>query len=477
MFSLFKKKTERKFTWNEFQLAIKYASELNLGRLSNMHSIGGFPVNSYSTIDPADKYCTVDDLYSIVRLLVKTCKRVPLYNYVITDKKKYDKYKTLSKRWDKTKRGWDDLQQLKEQSMELAGDSDPLQKKLDNPDPDGCYTKDEFLEACYGFMLLTGNRYIWMDPLKEGANKGKPYGLYVLPSAFTVPKVNPGFPPQITGYELRLDGLKQISKDEIIHSKYFNPRYDSAGSQLIGLSPVQVMNKTITQSGAEADYTNQGFQNAGAFGMVTSPLTGIDADEAIETAGKLKDDFYKEVGPRFRGDTNLNARRIAMMLGDWKYQQFGFSPADMEVIEQRKITVKKMCNGFGFSDRLLNNDATGSEVSIVAMIKQLYTNAVFPEVHSLRDGLNAKLTPLYGPNNHIDYDYTDIAELQEDIAAVIKRFGEAPAFRVNDLYEAMGFGRLDDEGADAVLIKSGYSLLSDIAAPVEDITITDDYNN
>lgn len=438
----------------------------------NMQTIGGIPVYSNNTIDGTEKYCTVDDLYSIVKRITKTAKRIPLYVYAVKDEKKHAQYKVLARHWERTKRGQDNVLQLKDDSMEIIGDNDELQKRLDFPNE--LYSKDEWLEGAYAYPLLNGNRYIWLDTLKEGANAGKPFGVYLLPPNYTNPKIVQGYPPQITGYELTINGMKEFKPEEIIHSRYFNPRYDISGSELIGLSPVQAMLKTITQSSAERDYTNQALQNAGANGVFTFDGSG---NEAVETAGRMKAEFYKEAGPAWRDGVNYNAKKTAFILGkDAKYTQMGFSPADMEIIAQNKVTFQKMCNVYGVSDILFNNDHASTESNVKEMIKQLYTNAVLPEVHSLRDAFNKSLTPLYkDKKRHIDYDITDITELQEDATAIITRFAAAPAIRINDMYEAMGWGRLDDPAADVVLVKQGYSPLEDVATSIGNLDITGDY--
>lgn len=447
---------------------------------SGVQTIGGYPVYGMNTaIEGTEKYCTVDDLYSIVKRITKTCKRIPLYVYAVKDGKKFGQYKVLSRQWEKSRKGWDNLLELKDASMEIIGEQDELQRLLDNPNE--LNSKDEFMEACYAFMLLSGNRYIWKEMITGGANNGKPLHLYNLPPNYMTLKIEQGFPAQIKGYELTLSGIKGFMPEEVIHSRYFNPRYDITGSELIGLSPVQAMNKTITQSSAERDYTNQSLQNAGAKGILvaTEPqsLPG-GKEKSVETLGKMKADLIRNIGPVWVGDSNRNAGNLGMLSGGWQYIPLGLSPADMEIIAQNKVTFQKMCNVLGVSDILFNNDTAATESNVKEMVKQLYTNAVLPEVHSLRDALNKDLTPLFkDKKRHIDYDITDISELQEDTASIVTRFANAPAFRVDDMMEALGYGKTGQPGADVILVKQGYAPLEDIAMSIQDIPLTGDYAN
>jgi hypothetical protein len=79
---------------------------------------------------------------------------------------------------------------------------------------------------------------------------------------------------------------------------------------------------------------------------------------------------------------------------------------------------------------------------------------------------NKTLTPYFNTatvTKWIDYDISDVPHIQEDINDIITRFANSPAFRVNDLYDATGWGRLDDPNADVVLVKQGYQPLDEAA--------------
>ena len=231
-----------------------------------------------------------------------------------------------------------------------------------------------------------------------------------------------------------------------------------------------------------SDYSNASLANAGAYGAMVAP--GITANgissQTISALGTMKTDFYKEIGSSFSGDVNQNARKIAMLAGDWKYLQFGISPADMDLINQNKVTFKKMCNVFGVSDILFNNDTASTESNVANMVKQMVINACLPEVQSLVHSLNKSVAPAYQKGNYKKVyaeDISDMPELQEDISNVLRKFSDAPAFRVNDLMEAIGYGRLDDPNADIVMVKNGYVPLDELAAQYPDIQPTGDYAN
>jgi len=421
--------------------------------------IGGVPVSSAGG-NPVDKYVTIDDVYSIVRKIVKGCKKVPIYAYAIKDKKSFQRYKSL----EKTRRNKDAIFELKELSLELLGPEDALNKMLENPNQN--QTKDEFLEACYTMMLLTGERFIYIEKILHGANKGMVGNIWVLPSQGMSVEVSNNFPQSITRYEINSPYNKKFAKDEIIFTKYFNPS-DSPLS-LRGLSPLSVAATLVEQAMSERQYSNTALQNAGAYGALTlqNPETQRgELAKSIEALGKMKTELWKEIGSMWSNGKNLNARKLGMITGDWKYLNFGISPSDMAIVAQNKVTFSKLCNVYGVSDILFNNDSAATESNVVRMMNHFFENAVIPEVQSLVQSLNKAVSV---PGRVFEMDMSDISEMQENTNDVVKRFADAPVFKPNDLFEALGYGRDSDPLNEQIYIKSGYTLLEDVGNPFKE---------
>jgi len=80
--------------------------------------------------------------------------------------------------------------------------------------------------------------------------------------------------------------------------------------------------------------------------------------------------------------------------------------------------------------------------------KALYQNAVIPELIKLRDELNRWLVPKYGANLYIDFDFTAIPEMQEDIDKLVSQMANAWWTTPNEKREAMYYGRIEDEKLD-----------------------------
>lgn len=419
--------------------------------------IGGIPVSGSGFQGGVDRYVTVDDVYSIVRKIVKACKKVPINAYAVKDKKQHLKYKAM--KLASSSQGL--LLEQKEKAFELLGEDDELNILLSSPNENE--TKDLFLEACYTMLLLTGERFLYLEKITEGANRGKVMHMHVLPSQTMSVISSNTFPESIKGYQITTPIVRNLTPESIVFSKYYNPQI--SGQQLRGLSPLSVASSLVQQAQAERDYSNTSLQNAGAYGALTLKNTETQRGEivkAVEALGKMKADLWKEIGSLWSNGKNLNARKIGMITGDWQYLNFGISPSDMDIVNQNKVTFKKLCNIYGVSDVLFNNDSASTESNVKQMMNHFFENAVIPEVENLVQALNKAVVV---PGKTYEMDLTDLSEMQEDTNSIVKRFADAPVFKPNDFFDAMGYGKSTDTLAEQLYIKAGYSLLEDIGNP------------
>jgi len=242
------------------------------------------------------------------------------------------------------------------------------------------------------------------------------------------------------------------------------------GSELVGLSPLQAGSKRLTKQQSETDYSVNAFQNSGADVLVTRE----DYDDARDPSfGEMKSSYYSET-------TGVkNAKKAFFTAGKWEVHRMGLSPVDMELLKSENMTFKKLCNIYGVDDRLFNNDSTGSENSVDAMIKHLYTNAALPEVYAFRDAINTKITPLFnqkGVKYYVDCDITGIPELQDDLKKLAEIFSSLPIMIPNMIMEAFNYGKLDDQNMDKVYIKQGYQALDDLIIDDALLKDTGDYS-
>src|SRR6478609_5674613 len=389
---------------------VKAVQQLSLQQSFN--STGNYPVYGYGNQnDQVAAYASVDDLYAVVNRIMKTASLIPLYSYNVVDKKSYSKFKLELKKYVKnpSNKKLYDLIKLQNKALELAGEDDELQQRLDNPNT--FQSKNEFYQLTYIFKLLAGNYYIFKDTLNAGANEG------------------------------------------------------------VGLSPLQAGSKTLTTIANETDYQNQALKNAGAGGVIVNEEPD---DMSIEALGNMKDDVLRELGSAFQGNSNINANKLGFLAGKWNYLKIFIDPVNMQLLEQKKVTFKRLCNLYGISDKLFNNDDGAKYDNYDVALKELYTNAALPLVSGLCDDFNMGLTQHYEEGVVVGYDVADIPELQENQTDIVAKYSNSPGFKPNDLRESLGYGRdLGPEG-EVFLVKQGYEVLEDL---VNGIDIPIDPNN
>jgi HK97 family phage portal protein len=430
--------------------------------------VGGFPVyNQTDTIHNIDNgYVGSEDVYAIVRRIARTAAMIPLKVYTVKDDNALKVYEAASQQKNYSTQNLLRKQFLKIKALEPAGNH-PLQALLDRPNPS--YPATEFFEGAYTFRLLTGNTYIHTPLLELGVNAGKPVEMWITPSQWTSLQVSDTWPRRIINYRLQIAELINIPVEEMIHIRYPNPQYTYVGNELIGLSPLRAGAKVLDRQAAETDYSVNAFQNSGISGIVWNEAM---RSEDVETGalGKMKADFYNEAAGVH------NARKLLFMAGKMGYTQIGLSPVDMDIIESGKITFKKLCNIYGVSDRLFNNDATGSEISVDVAYKDLFTNAVLPEVYALRDAFNSFLVPKYKEKLYIDCDITGITELQDDMKDMATVFNNLPVMNPAIIAKAFNWAYDEDPNMNKFFIKQGYQTIEDaVAGAIQPLIDTHDY--
>lgn len=420
-------------------------------------SIGtGFPVYSaVNTQRNIDEYACSEDVYAIVSRIAKTAAMIPLKVYKVIDDKALKVYQTALAQKNQSTQALLKNQFLKFKALEEVKNDNPLQLLLDNPNPQ--YSKTEYLEGSYTFRLLTGNTYEHAPLLEFGVNAGKPIELWLMPPQWTSLQVSDTWPRMILAYRLQIAEAIMIPAEEVIHTRKFNPRYTWMGNELIGLSPLQAGAKTLDRGEAETDYSVNAFQNSGISGIVANE--SMRADEVDTGAlGKMKNDFYAEASG------TQNARKLLFMTGKITYTGIGLSPVDMDVLASEIRTFKKLCNLYGVSDMLFNNDGIGNGVGGKTDIvyKDLYTNAALPEVYAKRDAYNSFLVPKFNTKTEkyfIDADITGITELQDDMKDLATVLSTSPV--MNPFIVAQAFG-WDTTGIENKwFVKVGYQTIED----------------
>jgi len=403
------------------------------------------------------KYITIDDIYSIVNLIATTAAMIPSYAYAIKKGAKVNKSHEVNivrKR----------LMQYK--TLEDLPDTDEFQKFVS--DPYYGFSRFEGDIAKNKCMLIHGEYFLYKQRPEFGAQKNKVVKLHLLYPQHVQIRVNDRFPYKIIGYDYAVDGnviISNIPVEDVIHVKYFNPKLSITGDELRGLSPLQVLANRVSRIDSNMAVSQAQMNNGGVPGIVF--MKGMDNTQAGNASEAHKRNFYNYLTKK----ENKGAPYFAG--NEMDYLQMGLPLADLLITELERVDFKKLCNAYGVSDVLFNNDKASTDNNTEWASKRLYTNTVLPLLYFERDSINKHLVPDFGPQYFYDFDLTNIPELQSDMKRMAEIFSTLPIMIPNDILEAFGYGEQSDPSMQQVFIKSGYMPLSDLTS--DELPLTNDY--
>jgi HK97 family phage portal protein len=434
-----------------------------------------YAVTGGNLISPEDNKTTyltngylVNDLvYSVVNLITDKVRVAPWGLYKVKDESSLKLYKALMSRKDISAEDYNRAIDLRKKALEETTDA-KITPLLENPN-DYCSFQDLVGDSSV-FKLVCGGRMIWFEKLAMGANAGKPQALHILPYNLVSILASRGFPQTEIGYKIDQFGVTSeiLTKESVLHDKYFNPYYDEMGGQLFGLSPLKAALLLTTKSN-EANKTEAAqFQNQGPKRIVF-----IDEDKPLGTPvieGQIQAVKRTLQGREYSGGDN--AGKTAFSGYKMGTVDIGLSPVDLGIIESEKWSLRRFCNIYGVQSQLLNDPENKTYNNSKEAEKSLTTRAALPLLISFRDHFNRKLKEngYKDDNLFVDFDTTVYTELQEDLAAKWAWVKELPISHEDKLL-MMGIDKSDNNPAlKEIVIPSGY-------VPIDSLNVVDEELN
>jgi HK97 family phage portal protein len=427
--------------FNNSKIDILQSQVVQLQRLLNVNASTVTQYPNYTKVDNSTRYCTTDDIYSIVNLIASTAAMIPFYAY----------------------------QKDKDGNLVDIDEEHSLSKLVSSP----LYgmTRYQSYFAMVATSLIQGEVILWKEVPELGPNKNKLNKLHFLEPENVNIKVSTSYPFNILAYQYVVNGeiiMDNIPVNEIVHHKTFNPKIGIYGTELRGLSPLKVLAKRLTRVDTNLDTSTAQLQNGGVPGIVYEK--GQGQDELVDILGNRKKKFYEYLSNK----NNKGAPYFAA--GELGYIELGLKLADMEVSALATIDFKKLCNVYKISDRLFNNDATGSEVSDKGARVGLYTNAVMPELTVIKDIFNTYVVTFFTDKKYcVEFDISEISELQQDYAKLVEWLDKAWWLTPNQKLRIMKFEKSTDPMFDKYFLPTNLITLEDME-DVKDLTQTGDYN-
>lgn len=217
--------------------------------------------------------------------------------------------------------------------------------------PNAAQGRAEFLEAVYGYLLLSGNAYVEAVP-GAGAVPGE---LHVLRSdrMNLVPGAD-GWPVAydytVSGRTHRYDVTGEMSP--ICHLKTFHPQDDH-----YGFSPMQAAAVAVDVHNSASAWSKALLDNA-------ARPSGAIVYKGADGAASLSQDQYERLVSEMEAHHQgaRNAGRPMLLEGGLDWKPMGFSPSDMEFQKTKEAAAREIAIAFGVPPMLLGipGDATYS---------------------------------------------------------------------------------------------------------------------
>jgi HK97 family phage portal protein len=381
------------------------------------------PENDSTYIEKGYQYNTT--VYSIVNLIAKTAATIPFQIYEVKNENELKRYKAMTSGLANGA-SLHKADVLRKHALEEVEHTD-LHELLNRPNPAQSY--NAWIQEIIAFGKLTGNRYIYGISPESGANQNKFQELYILPSQKVEIKSGGIFEP-VKSYALEYNGTYDIAANDICHIKDFNPYYDGTGSHLYGMSPLKAGLRSLDTNNEAVTTGAKYLQNQTARGVLMSDEGDLNEVQAQQLKEKFRHSYS---GSNNAGDIVITPKKLSWI-------NFGMSASDLSLIEQYNASIKDLCNIYSVPAVLLNNTESSTYNNVIEAKKSLYQNAVIPELNKIKDELNRWLVPAYGEKLYLDFDYSSISEMQEEMDKVVGQMSQAWWLTPNEKRQAMSYG-------------------------------------
>jgi len=397
----------------------------------------GPPDNQESYI--TNGYQLNDIVYSAIQLILDKITVAPWGLYKVEDEEELKRYRAIMATKNISPKDYRQARDSRKKSLkpiENYGLQEGRLKELLTY-PNEAETWTSFIIGGMLYKLLTGNKYVWGDPLKGGANMGLPSFLYNLPSDQVTLKIDNTFPAKVTGYEITGIGQK-FDKSTVLHEKYANPKWDVMGGNLYGMSPLKAaLQGVISRNNSAATATAAQYKNRGLDQVLylddPAERTSQDGVAMMENLKlKLKNEY---TGVYNYGKIATSPYKVGAL-------SLGLSAKDMQIIEAEKWDLVRIYNIFGVPPALGSTEVMTMD-NIKVAERSLTTRCALPEMTVFRDMLNWKLKTDWGfkgKNIYVDFDMTVYSELGSDMNDVANWISKvSQVFTPNEIREQLGY--------------------------------------
>ena len=284
-------------------------------------------------------------------------------------------------------------------------DQHPLLSLLRRPNPTQAGV--EYFQAVYSYLLLSGNNYAIRSDVS-----GEVRELYLLRPDRVRVKPSKTATPEAYQYVIGGKVLKTYDADpvtgasEVKHMKLYNPLDD-----YYGLSPLMAAATDIDNHNAinthNISLLRNGARPSGAIVFKPASDRGLPIQLTDGQRQQLKDDL----NVKYTGAAN--AGRPLLLEGDFDWREMGLSPKDMDFLQQRNMAAKDIALCFGVPSQLIGIPDAQTYANVQEARLALYEETIMPLARRVESDLNEWLSPMYGDDIRIEYDFEAVPAMTE----------------------------------------------------------------
>ena len=324
-------------------------------------------------------------------------------------------------------------------------DQHPLLSLLRRPNPTQAGV--EYFQAVYSYLLLSGNNYAIRSDVS-----GEVRELYLLRPDRVRVKPSKTATPEAYQYVIGGKVVKTYDADpitgesEVKHMKLYNPLDD-----YYGLSPLMAAATDIDNHNAinthNISLLKNGARPSGAIVFKPANDRGLPIQLSDGQRQQLKDDLdVKYTGA-------ANAGKPLLLEGDFDWREMGLSPKDMDFLQQRNMAAKDIALCFGVPSQLIGIPDAQTYANVQEARLALYEETIMPLARRVESDLNEWLSPMYGEDIRIMYDFDAVPAMTERRRRVYENVTQAVREGIisrNEARERLGLEPID--GGDDVYI-------------------------
>lgn len=211
-------------------------------------------------------------------------------------------------------------------------------------------------------------------------------------------------------------GLQQGTKRTWTRNEILFVRRYSLADEHLGRGSLEItLDAALAHIDALRWNRNAFANNAILSGVFTSESLGYDAGDK-----RRLQQVEERLAQKFGGVHN--ARRVRALGGDWKYQQLGTTPVDMDYTEGRRAMTEEIAAGLGLHPALLVPDAKYANGETA--VRLLWKTEIVGRARMLATEMGLGLVRHFGPSDRIRLrpDFSAIEELQDDLKNMVEIF-------------------------------------------------------